>query len=664
VIIATTKTKRINRRFPDRCLPAIVAVGSSLAAVPAGALELGELTVQSRLGQPLRASIAYALAPSEQLSDYCITMRPGPSVSGLPGFGAASVSVANGVIMLTGKTPVREPMVSAHVVVNCPYTANLSREYLLFIDPLTSTDTTIYQGTAVTQQASPQAEPIVVAPAAVGRPVAAVSSEPVVRDIATSTRYQVQPGESLSEITQRIQNRPVGLWPAVNAIFAANPSAFINNDPNNLMAGSWLSIPSFDGSAAVVAGVEATAVEGGPADAISEAYEPSPVAEMPQPSEALAVPEPQPDASETSPAEVILDDLADSGVAAGNLQPGDIILDAELPGPTTTSSSPNVATAIITTNRSNDNAAASPSWLAWLAGSGIAIIFGLLMFGRRLRDRSGTSPGAALADQQPQRRFSDTNSSNTESIETLEVDYSIADESPTEENLVLDADLVMGTGLSESSDSNISQDFGFAATTELDIELPFDADAAVADETEVADGTDMLPPLRTDEHSILESEILPEVDDDDYDMSVIVDATKMPRPEDVTERDLKAVEVATDDASMIAPNYTINKQVDYQVLEQDYEDEMTTTQALNLEISRAAAELTARMETEADDDAGDETSALPLATVTELDITAQMPTRNDEISDLDDTGINEAITLNTAADDETVEMPAETGKTG
>ena len=136
----------------------------------------------------------------------------------------------------------------------------------------------------------------------------------------------------------------------------------------------------------------------------------------------------------------------------------------------------------------------------------------------------------------------------------------------------------------------------------------------------------------------------------------------MPQPGDVTKRDLKAVEVATDDASMIAQNYTINKEVDYQVLEQDYEDEMTATQALNLEIARAAADLTARMDDEADDSVGDETTALPLAAVTELDNTAQMPAQNDEISDLDDTGVNETVTVKT--DDETVEMPVETGKTG
>jgi len=137
-------------------LPAIFAVSSSLAAFPASALELGDLTVHSRLGQPLRASIAFALGPTEQIDNYCVKMRPGPSVSGLPGFGDATISVANGVIMLTGNTPVREPMVSAHVVINCPYSANLSREYLLFIDPLTSP----YEQATVTRQVDAAAEAV------------------------------------------------------------------------------------------------------------------------------------------------------------------------------------------------------------------------------------------------------------------------------------------------------------------------------------------------------------------------------------------------------------------------------------------------------------------------------------------------------------------------
>ena len=309
----------------NRGIPALIAVGSSLAALPASALELGELTVQSRLGLPLRASIAYALAPNEQLSDYCVTVRPGPSVSGLSGFGAATVSVANGVIMLTGKTPVREPMISAHVVVNCPYSANLSREYMVFIDPLISADESAnpsaYQPATVTVQTTPQTDPIAVTPAAIVRPVTAAAAEPVQKDISTAMSYRVQPG--------------------------------------------------------------------------------------------------------------------------------DIIPDARLDGPTTVSSSPNVPTAIITTRNIVTDGAASPTWLTWLAGSGIALIFGLLMFGRRLRDRSGTSPAATFRARAQRRRFSDTQTTDTENTEAPGVDYDLSDDSPTEENLALDADLVIGTGLEQ-----------------------------------------------------------------------------------------------------------------------------------------------------------------------------------------------------------------------
>ena len=438
------------------------------------------------------------------------------------------------------------------------------------------------------------------------------------KDIAAAATYRVIPGDTLSGIAKRIQNRSVALWPAVHAIFEANPAAFMNNDPNQLKAGSWLSIPSFDGSAAIVAAAEPAT------DVVDAPYaEALPVAAVDVPTTPIEATTNAADPVAAPSSGIVLDDLANSGVMTGDLQPGDIILDSQLEGPKTSSSSPNVPTAIITTRSTSNAGKASPSWMFWLAGSGIALIFGLIMFGRRLRNDSRTAPTASQADQPNGRRFSDTQS-ETENVEAIGIDYDLTDDSPTQENLVLDADLVIGTGLGQSTDSDISQDFGFAATTDLDIELPFEPIAEPQDET------DMLPPLRPDVHSILESEIMPEEDDDDYDMSVIIDATKMPQPEDVTERDLKAVEVATGDVTMIDKSYTISKEVDYQIVEQDYEDEMTATQALNEEIARAAAELNARM----DADSGDETAALPLASVTELDITAQMPAQNDELSDL------------------------------
>ena len=153
--------------------------------------------------------------------------------------------------------------------------------------------------------------------------------------------------------------------------------------------------------------------------------------------------------------------------------------------------------------------------------------------------------------------------------------------------------------------------------------------------------------------SILDSEVLP--DDDDYDMSVIVDATRMPQPDEVTERDLQAVALDIDDAD---DSFTINEEVAYDILAQDYEDEMTATQALNQEIERAAAELAADLDEAGDDE---ETSALPRAPVDEPEATAQLPTTSGEKTvefeasyDPNDTN---AVTVNMSSEEKTAEMP-------
>ena len=114
----------------------------------AAGLELGELQVQSTLGQPLRASIAYALSPNEILEDHCVAIRAGGR--DLPGLRNANVRVSKGVISITGTSPVIEPMLSANLVVDCPYTANVSRSYLLFINPQVRPVTVARQSNPVT----------------------------------------------------------------------------------------------------------------------------------------------------------------------------------------------------------------------------------------------------------------------------------------------------------------------------------------------------------------------------------------------------------------------------------------------------------------------------------------------------------------------------------
>ena len=44
------------------------------------------------------------------------------------------VRITERAIVITG-TPIREPMMATRVTINCPYTPNLSREYMLLVDP-------------------------------------------------------------------------------------------------------------------------------------------------------------------------------------------------------------------------------------------------------------------------------------------------------------------------------------------------------------------------------------------------------------------------------------------------------------------------------------------------------------------------------------------------
>ncbi len=615
-------------RASKRAFLPLVALGGGLAVTPAAALELGELTVQSNLGQPLRASIAYALAPNEMLSDTCVSVGGGRSTSDLPGIGRSTISVTDTAILITGETMIREPMMATRVTINCRYTPNLSREYMLFVDPAAVAEV---RAAAAASQAAPVAAP---AP----QPVARTSTRPArttdTTPIGQSTRYQVKPGETLGEIVSRIENRSISLWPAVNTIFVANPDAFIDNDPNKLKAGAWLTIPSLDGSAPVVsvaapaaAPAVATAAELPPVETVDGAiYEPPIFDDAAQPVVSDAA------ASETLVTEVSREVSADNNVVeSGNpyVEPEATVTipDTELQGPTTASESPNVPTAIISTGSRSE----STSMLAWFIGGGLAIFGLLVLFGRRIRERFGSTPvGAAAA--------------SATGHELAEDVYDIEDDSPTEENLALDADLVLGTGLADGTDMEVAQDFCFAAPTDVDIELPFEPQP-------VDDSAEGLPPPRVKADSILESEILPQ--DDDFEMSIILDATQAPQ---FDTDDSLTDEYTVDQDISPTDEYTINEDV-AEILAQDYEAELTATQALNTEIERAAADLSATLDETSLDD---ETSEMPLADVSELDETAEMPVADDETVDtetqqqLDATA---AVTVNMSNDEKTAEMP-------
>ncbi|MBT8092771.1 MAG: hypothetical protein KJN77_07025 [Gammaproteobacteria bacterium] len=648
----------------QKTLLPLFAVGGSLAAAPVNALELGDAIVQSRLGQPLRASIAFALAPNERLADTCVSLSQGQSPSGLPGIGRATISIADGALLLQGVTPVREPLVAANIVVKCPSTANLSREYMMFIDPkvigadapvAAQTNSAVNTADVATSVAA-ASEPAVVAPARQTQRTA--QRKPGVRSasnrtpVSEATRYQVQPGDSLSEITQRIENRSMALWPAVNRIFEANPDAFIDNDPNKLKAGSWLTIPSFDGRQPVVATARREATDLATAATASADTAPADIA-IPRD---LVLPQQMPEPAANETVDVVADftpDLppAEDAVAADpavvSTAPSEIIAipDKELQGPQTNSKSPNVPTAAI-----SGSAPDSPSstWMLWLAGFGVAVILALLFFGRSLRNRFVPNP---LNDntELPVPERTARRKPESDGIEVIErVDWNLQDDSPTLENPVLDldADLVMGTGLGDATENSQISEIGFPAPTEVDIELPLEPES-LADEDE----TDIVASEPSGKFEItVESEVLPE--EEDYDLSVIVDATEMPQPGDEDQSEVQSIEVEAIDENLLLNDNTVDPSIAFDILEQDYEDELSATQAVNLDVARAALGLTAFTEGISEDSAelaldDDETAAMSVASVTDL-----------AAAEKNDVAANDDATSEFSLDDATVEMPS------
>jgi hypothetical protein len=539
---------------------ALVVVGGSLAASPATALELGDVKVHSTLGQPLRASIAYALGPNEVMSDTCVSLQPMMGAGGLPSIDRGSLIVADGVIAITGSSVIREPLVSMRVTISCNYTARLTRDYMMFIDPVDA--------------------PAIEAP--------------------TPQRVATQPQLDAQTVIRRT---PVAKRPR-----------------------SVISEPIAE--ATLPAAADAVVP---PAD--SAVYEPVYIAADTVPAETEAQPGESP-LVELQPGDLVIDANNPYVAPVRSTSTETVVIpDTQLEGPQTTSTSPNVPVAVI--RQATPSETSTTNWLWWLGGGGAAIILALVLFGRRIRDGFGSSPIAPAA---PQRREPDGDTKNLAAAG--EIGGEIADEPEVTESLAIDADLIIGTGLQQGTEVDVAQDFGFAATTELDLELTeaMSSDGAISE-------TDILPPLRTDEQSILENEVMP--DDDDYDMSVIVDATKMPRPDEVTERDLEAVQVDDGDETLITGDYTVSKEVDYEIIEQDYEDEMTATQALSAEIMKAAEDVAVSLDEVID--SVDKTSEMPLATVHELDTTAMPAEDQPEIGDDDDTGVNPTINMDASS---------------
>jgi pilus assembly protein FimV len=238
---------------------------------------LGRLALQSALGQPLKAEIeVVALRRGETESLSARIASPDAFRQAGVDYGAAissmraSVQRRDGgyVVLLSSAEPINEPFIDVLVELNWG-TGRLVRQYTFLLDPVE------YKGpretppamaaTEVKPIAPPKSpEPVVVpdapkpaaAPAAEpGAPVAAAPA-PAAGGAAPSPAaspgsYEVQKGDTLSQIA--MANLPAGvtLHQMLVALYRANEDAFINKNMNLVRSGAMLKIPTQEEATAV-----------------------------------------------------------------------------------------------------------------------------------------------------------------------------------------------------------------------------------------------------------------------------------------------------------------------------------------------------------------------------------------------------------------------------
>ncbi|WP_238139695.1 FimV/HubP family polar landmark protein [Roseateles aquatilis] len=275
-------------RFALSQVAAVTALG--LAAGSAWGLGLGKLTVQSALGETLRAEIDVSSLTTEEASSLKLRVAPPESYrsSGLDYnavLASAQVQLARRAdgrpyLRLTSDRAVQEPFVDVILELNWA-SGRLTREFTLLFDPPSNTNVArapepttspVISAPAPAPAApaapvartqppvasapvpAPAPAPVAQAPAqppapavtARPRPTPAPAPAPAATPATAASEYTVKPGDTLSRIAARSQSPGVSLDQMLVGLYRSNPDAFINENMNRLKSGAVLSVPGSD----------------------------------------------------------------------------------------------------------------------------------------------------------------------------------------------------------------------------------------------------------------------------------------------------------------------------------------------------------------------------------------------------------------------------------
>ncbi|MBV7455407.1 hypothetical protein KW843_13075 [Acidovorax sp. sif1233] len=250
-------------RWKFSALAAAAVVSAGLYAGDASALALGRITVQSALGEPLRAEIDLPqITPAEADSLRATTASPdvfrAQGMEYTPTINNLQIQLqrrpdGTAVLRLTSSRPVNEPFLDLVLDANWG-SGRIVRSYTMLFDPpalrrpAPAVAASPQLPAPATQQAPAVRAPV--APRASESPAAAApAAPPTPRPPAVAARpapadgVRVQAGDTAGRIANAHRPADVSLDQMLVAMMRANPDAFIQGNVNRLKAGAVLQMP-------------------------------------------------------------------------------------------------------------------------------------------------------------------------------------------------------------------------------------------------------------------------------------------------------------------------------------------------------------------------------------------------------------------------------------
>lgn len=248
---------------------AIAAAATALLALStsgAMALSLGRITVQSALGEPLRAEIEVPDINAEEAASLrtAVALPEAFTSAGLE-YNAALSSLqaslqrrADGraYIRLTSERPINDPFVD--MIIEASWSSGrIVRDYTMLFDPPSLRKPLAPSPTLPQTATPPGARPMTSAPATpdISRPAPAVAVSkppPAIAVGKTSpapprlgeNQVVVRPGDTATRIAASTKESGVSLDQMLVAMLKGNPDAFVNNNIDRLRAGAVINVPT------------------------------------------------------------------------------------------------------------------------------------------------------------------------------------------------------------------------------------------------------------------------------------------------------------------------------------------------------------------------------------------------------------------------------------